>query len=73
MCVAPPACRGHGAQIGCRARSKKDIAVGFFKSVGKSLDSSFDNHKDSDPFFEEQKFFIVHFNVAFVGRTGRRH
>ena len=59
-------CHRHSVQLGCRARSKKDIAFGFFKSVGKSLDGSFDNHKDSDPYFEEQKFFIVHFNVAFV-------
>ena len=66
VCV-PDTCisRNHaGQQIGCRARSKKDIAVGFFKSVGKSMDSSFTTHKDSDEFYEEQKFFVVHYNAA---------
>ena len=38
----------------------------FLKSVGKTMDSSFTNFKDTDPFFEMQKFFVVHYNAAFV-------
>ncbi len=41
----------------------------FFKSVGKSMDSSFTSHKDSDEFFETNKFFIVHYNAAY-GQLG---
>ena len=53
-------------QLNARSRSKKDIAMDFLKSVGKTMDSSFTNFKDTDPFFEMQKFFVVHYNAAFV-------
>ena len=43
----------------------------FFKSVGKTMDTSFSSHKDADQFFEEQKFFVVHYNVAYVKSTQR--
>lgn len=50
--------------LACKSKSRKDRAFSFLQSIGKAVDSSFNNHKDTDEFFDQQKFFIVHYNAV---------
>lgn len=44
-----------------KSKTKKDKALGFFKGVAKSMDSTLQKHVDEDEFFEGQKSFIFHY------------
>lgn len=42
-----------------RAKSWREKMLDNFKSAAKAIDSSFNTHIDPDPFFEEQRGFVV--------------
>lgn len=44
-----------------KAKSRKEKVGGLFSSLARSVDSSFNNFKDPDEYFDLQRSFIVHY------------
>jgi len=50
-----------GIQLQAKAKSRKEKLGGFISNMSKSIDSSFNNFKDPDEYFDLQRSFIVHY------------